>query len=283
MEVPAGAFRVLDWPGTEPAAVFLHGLTAVADVWAPTIEALPPSRPRCIAIDQRGHGRSPQGNIDYRIGAFVRDLEQLIDELALGPVHLVGHSMGARVAMVAAARRQLRYLTPTIVDIGPEQWRGNWVSSVEAFSSMPAGFDSEEEAVAFASHSRPLSKAARAIFLARLEPHKDRLVWRADTEALKTIVTAQRSRNYWAEWDRLDASTLLVRAERSNELRTSVTNTMRQRNPSVAFRQIPAAPHNIPLAAPEALAKLVSAHWATSRKATASPKRSTAPRFDVFH
>lgn len=261
VETPAGAFRVLDWPGGEPAAVFLHGLTAVADVWGPTIAALGDGRPRCIAIDQRGHGSSPQGEIDYRVSAFVRDTERVVAALALGPVQLVGHSMGARVAMVAAAKQPNRYLTTAIVDIGPEQWRANWVSGVEGFSSMPKRFSSEAEAVAFASRRRPLSAAAKAIFLARLRTDANGLVWKADVDALKTIVTVQRSRNYWADWESLDSKTLLVRGGQSNELRPRVAERMRRRNPSVGFLELDGAPHNIPLAAPEELAKALLRHW----------------------
>ncbi len=261
VETAAGSFRVLEWPGADPAVLFLHGLTAVADVWGPTVAEFAGKRPRCIAIDQRGHGMSPQGDIDYRVSAFVDDAEQIVDRLKLGRIHLVGHSMGARVALVAAAKAPDRYLTTAIVDIGPEQWRENWVSSVEGFSRMPAGFASEKEAVAFASRRRPLSGEAKAIFLARLRKDGDSLVWRADVEALKTIVTVQRSRNYWVDWERLSKNTVLIRGGESNELRPRVTEEMRRRNPSVGFVELAEAPHNIPLAAPGELAQVLLKHW----------------------
>jgi pimeloyl-ACP methyl ester carboxylesterase len=261
VETAAGAFRILEWPGAEAAAVFLHGLTAVADVWRSTVVALGDGRPRCIAIDQRGHGSSPQGDIDYRVSALVQDVERVVDELGLGRVHLIGHSMGARVALVAAARSPERYHSVTVVDIGPEQWRDNWVSSVEGFSLMPLEFASEGEAIAFASQRRALSDEARALFLARLKPHGKGLVWRADVEALKTIVTVHRSRNYWAEWDRLGPTALLVRGGESNELRPKVAYEMRRRNTSVRFFEVSGAPHNIPLVAPEALAETLLEHW----------------------
>src|SRR5690554_5984194 len=60
VRLPAGGFRILTWPGgTDGTTVFLHGLSGAADVWRPTIAAFGSDRPRCIAIDQRGHGRSP--------------------------------------------------------------------------------------------------------------------------------------------------------------------------------------------------------------------------------
>lgn len=38
--LPAGEFRGLEWAGTNGTAVFLHGLSGVADVWSGTIAAL---------------------------------------------------------------------------------------------------------------------------------------------------------------------------------------------------------------------------------------------------
>ena len=265
IETSAGVFRVLEWPGDGPAAVFLHGLTAVADVWGPTIGTLTEPRRRCIAIDQRGHGRSPQGDIDYRAGAFAADPEAVVDALELGKVHLVGHSMGARIAMIAAARRPSRYSSVSVVDIGPEQWRQNWESSIDGFSQMPQSFASEESAVAFASRSRALSDDARAIFLARLRPEGEGFAWRADVEALKTIVKLQRSRNYWADWERLGSNALLVRGGVSKELRPHIVAKMKQRNQLVAFHEVAGAPHNIPLAAPDELARVLESHWKNSQ------------------
>jgi pimeloyl-ACP methyl ester carboxylesterase len=53
-----------------------------------------------LAPDRPGHGRSPDARQDFDAEApLIAD--QLLDE----PVHLVGHSYGAIVAMLAAARR----------------------------------------------------------------------------------------------------------------------------------------------------------------------------------
>jgi pimeloyl-ACP methyl ester carboxylesterase len=103
LALPAGRFRALEWPVTEPPVLFLHGLIGIAEVWQPTIARFAKPHPRCIAIDQRGHGHSPKPAADYSAGRYARDLTDALDALGLDRVHLVGHSMGARVAMVGVA------------------------------------------------------------------------------------------------------------------------------------------------------------------------------------
>ena len=85
--------------------LFLHGVTANAFVWRPVMERLS-ARYRAVAIDQRGHGRSGLGRDGrFEAGACARDVTDVAAALRAGPVVLVGHSLGARNAIAAAARR----------------------------------------------------------------------------------------------------------------------------------------------------------------------------------
>ena len=89
--------------GRGPPVLLLHGITANAYVWEPVAERLSRSF-RVIAIDQRGHGRSgrPAG-AGYSAEHYAEDVADVIDALALGPALVVGHSLGARNALVAGA------------------------------------------------------------------------------------------------------------------------------------------------------------------------------------
>jgi 2-(acetamidomethylene)succinate hydrolase len=256
----AGRFRALEWDGTGESAVFLHGLSGVADVWQGTVEALGASRPRCIAIDQRGHGHSPKPG-DYRIGSYVQDLADLVRALG-GPVRLVGHSMGARVALVAAARHPQLFSSAAIVDIGPEAWKANIDDTVAAFSRRPERFADREEAIAFGSRGRRGSLDAERFLLPRLNAEPDgSYTWLAPAQGLVETVRAHRSRNFWKEWDAISIPATLVRGERSNELRPWVAARMRERNPRIEFHAIAETGHNIPLLAPKVLAAVLTEFW----------------------
>lgn len=87
-----------------PSVVFVHGWTCDHTTLAPQVDALSRAN-RCIALDLRGHGASgrPDGQV-WRIEDLADDVLSVIESLELGPVVLVGHSMGGTVAYEAAAR-----------------------------------------------------------------------------------------------------------------------------------------------------------------------------------
>lgn len=82
-----------DWGQGQPV-VFSHGWPLSADAWEAQMFFLSSRGYRTIAHDRRGHGRSEQPWEGYDMDTFADDLAQLIDNLDLKEVVLVGHSMG---------------------------------------------------------------------------------------------------------------------------------------------------------------------------------------------
>ena len=64
-----------------------------------------------LAVDRPGHGRSPALRQDFETESVL-----LADQLLDRPVHLVGYSYGALVAMYAAARRPENVRSLTVVE-----------------------------------------------------------------------------------------------------------------------------------------------------------------------
>ena len=93
---------VRDYGGDGSPLVMIHGLGLSQKSWTNLIAALG-DRYRFITYDQRGHGASTHSS-DYSWSSFVGDLEALIGELALTNYALVGHSLGAGVALDVASR-----------------------------------------------------------------------------------------------------------------------------------------------------------------------------------
>jgi len=95
-----------------PQIVFLPGIGATTRYWEIVVGALA-SRMRLTLIDLLGFGRSPKPWTTYSVDRHLAELERVIAPLAReGPVTLVGHSLGARLAVVYAARHpeQVRQL-----------------------------------------------------------------------------------------------------------------------------------------------------------------------------
>jgi len=78
--------------------VFIHGLATYIPSWYPMVDHFR-SQYRCIAIDLPGYGRSSKGDYPATMSYYAGVVGQLIDSLGLENVVLVGHSMGAQVAV----------------------------------------------------------------------------------------------------------------------------------------------------------------------------------------
>ncbi len=130
---------------------------------------------------------------------------------------------------------------------------------------MPKKFKNEAAALKFLEPgSGKISKARKEIALARLKPVKGGgLGWRGDIGAMKKTVKIQRSRDYWDLWNSIQLPTLLIRGEKSRELREEIAIEMRLLNRNIKFQQINGVGHNIPLIAARPLAKLLLDFWAT--------------------
>lgn len=90
--------------GDGPAVILIHGVGLNADVWAPQMDALAAAH-RVIAYDTLGHGRSALPPEHATLDDYVSQLAQLMDALDLPGASLVGHSMGAMIAIAAALRQ----------------------------------------------------------------------------------------------------------------------------------------------------------------------------------
>ncbi|ANH38651.1 Arylesterase [Nocardioides dokdonensis FR1436] len=99
-----------------PVVLAVHGITAHHRCWPLVAAALPGTR--VVAPDLRGRGRSAALPAPYGLERHARDLEQVLDHLDLREVTLVGHSMGAFVALTLAARIGPRATGLLLVDGG---------------------------------------------------------------------------------------------------------------------------------------------------------------------
>ena len=81
----------------------LHGNGESTDYFANQIEAF--SRCfRVIAVDTRGHGKSPRGSAPFTLHQFAGDLKSLIDDLGISRAHILGFSDGGNIALLFAVK-----------------------------------------------------------------------------------------------------------------------------------------------------------------------------------
>lgn len=83
--------------------LLLHGFTDSARSWSLTAPYLAAGF-RVVAPDLRGHGHSDKPKGCYTIPEMANDIRFLIEVLDLVPTHVVGHSLGGRLAQAIAER-----------------------------------------------------------------------------------------------------------------------------------------------------------------------------------
>jgi len=98
-----GIINFVDEGSGNHTLIFVHGLANYALGWQKNIDELR-SHFRCIAIDLPGNGLSEAGDFPYSIQYFSDVVIDLVRHLKLQQVVLVGHSMGAQVAITAVLK-----------------------------------------------------------------------------------------------------------------------------------------------------------------------------------
>jgi sigma-B regulation protein RsbQ len=91
------------WGNSEPAVVLIHGWACDENYWSAQIDALK-SKYTVVAINLAGHGASERNRTDWSIGNYGEDVATVVRQLQNRQIVLVGHSMGADVALEAARR-----------------------------------------------------------------------------------------------------------------------------------------------------------------------------------
>lgn len=83
-----------------PVIIFIHGFPLNKSMWYTQMSAFKDDF-RVISYDIRGHGNTDEGNVDFSIDLFVRDLIGFMDALKIDKTILCGLSMGGYISLNA--------------------------------------------------------------------------------------------------------------------------------------------------------------------------------------
>ena len=122
-KVEAGGVPLaVDDRGDGPPVVLVHGIAASRTVWTETVEALGPEV-RTIAYDRRAYGDSgaPEPYTGTTVGEQADDLMELLSEMRVGPAVLLGHALGAMVALDVVLRAP-KLVTAAVLMEPPVLW-----------------------------------------------------------------------------------------------------------------------------------------------------------------
>jgi pimeloyl-ACP methyl ester carboxylesterase len=93
--------------------------------WPPEIVEPLAARHTVVTFDHRGTGATPSSPDRYSTRGFAADAAAVIDAVGRGPAHVVGHSMGGRVAQWLALDRPAVVRTLVLAATGPGEFRAD--------------------------------------------------------------------------------------------------------------------------------------------------------------
>lgn len=97
-----------------PALVLLHGVGLDRSMWDRCLPALERDH-RVVRIDLRGHGGSAPAAPGTTLSELTGDVSEVLDEVGVSTVHLVGFSLGALVAQRLSVDQPQRVSSLTLV------------------------------------------------------------------------------------------------------------------------------------------------------------------------
>ena len=265
--------------GEGSPVTLLHGFTQSGRSWREVISMMPAGR-RWVVPDLRGHGATRvRPGAPYTMEACTEDLVRLWDSLGIARSHLVGYSMGGRLALNVAATRPERILS--LLTIGAHagldeearegRRRGDEAlaqrietDGLEAFvnywSSLPMFESLERRGPSFVAQVRA----------ARMENHVAGLA-----ESLRGM-GAGAMRPVWNELGRVKVPCSFVAGQLDHGYAASARR-LAESVPDGRVVIVQRAGHTVHQERPEAFSRLLLAHLeAASERSEASPSSSTS-------
>lgn len=233
--------------------VFLHGLMGYALNWRKIISGLE-STERVFSYDQRGHGKSFKPLTGYAAEDYADDLFLITEELGWERFILVGHSMGARNAMMFAHKFPEKVERLVLEDIGPEGKPEAIKYYQDLLGLVPTPFANKLAAKEFFLNEFPqklkvlgghenANTLGQYFYSNLIDTSENTVDWRFSKEAILASVRLGRAKDHWSELRQLPMSTLVVRGQNSTELSPEVFARMIVSNPRIEGVEIPNAGH----------------------------------------
>lgn len=169
--------------GQGPPLLLLHGLFGSGNNWG----ALAPKLEGDFTLyipDLRNHGRSGHSE-EASLDAMADDLDDLLEGEGLQSISLLGHSLGARVAMRWALREPARCEALFLEDMSPGAYGPLYPEIFAALQDFPLESVESRVEADFWLKPRIPDEALRAFLLTNLSRQGEGFVWKMNWRALE--------------------------------------------------------------------------------------------------
>lgn len=230
--------------------IFLHGLLGSSSNWHSIARRLE-DRFHILVPDLRNHGRSPHSDrMNYP--TMAEDLAELIDDHGLDSAHLIGHSMGGKVAMLLALDQPRLVSGLVVVDIAPVDYPNRFAEIFAALQEIDtAKLQNHEQA------NRQLAQAItepslRQYLLQNLQRQGASWYWRNNLEVLRREIDSLTSFPDLHAHSSYAGPVLFIYGAASDYLQPEHQPRIRTIFPHARFRRIAGAGHWVYAEQPDA-------------------------------
>jgi len=232
--------------GDGPPVLILHGLFGSHQNWLPVARELSGTF-RVLTVDLRNHGQSPHHD-ESSYAVMAEDVARLIDDLDLGKVSLLGHSLGGKVAMQVALSHPEVVERLVIVDIGPRAYVSLHDDVFAALSHLDlAGIHSRSQADELLSATIPHRPTRHFLLTNLMRAPEGRWRWRMNLETLHAHREHLAGSLHGAPFP---GPTLFIRGALSSYLAENDLNAIRNLFPRATLHTIAEAGHWVQVDAP---------------------------------
>ena len=230
--------------GSGPLVLFLHGIRGNRRNWSAQLDAFS-KHYRAAAWDARGYGDSDDHPGALQFDYFGGDVLRVAEHFGVQKLHLVGLSMGGRIARNVALRWPERVQSLTLVSTSP-------------------GFDamSVENVKRFVTERRTQSpESARKLLGSRARPGAFEELWQSISamreDSYRKTLEASVAQDRGAPIENIRAPTLVVSGDEDNVYPPEMARDVARRIPGAQLVMIEGAGHLLNLEQPERFNQVV--------------------------
>jgi pimeloyl-ACP methyl ester carboxylesterase len=218
----------------------MHGLFGSSRNWMTAARRLAAEH-RVFAFDLRNHGTSPHTDT-MSYPEMAEDVYETISSLGVGPVALVGHSMGGKTAMLTALRHADVVERLVVVDAAPVSYPPAFVEYAQAMRNADLSSVQRRADVDAQLIDAVPTPGTRAFLLQNLILDDQGARWRSNLPVIEAALPAISA---WPEDEsgRYDGPTLFIYGGKSDYVQHNHRATIERYFPQVQFAEIPEAGH----------------------------------------
>jgi pimeloyl-ACP methyl ester carboxylesterase len=233
--------------------LILHGLFGHSDNWQTHAKKLAEYY-QVVLIDQRNHGHSDWSD-EFSYDLLAEDLHQLISELGLQKIILLGHSMGGKTAMRYAQLHPELLEKLIVVDMGVKAYPPHHTDILEGLSKVDLTIvKSRSEVEAILLPYVPVDGTRQFLMKNLYWKDKTQLAWRMNVPVLEREMDAILAA---IPTDEVMIQTLFIRGALSNYIRDEDIPDLEDQFPDSDVITVPNAGHWVHAEAPEAFVNAV--------------------------